>query len=389
MNNINLEKPIVSVDWLHGNINASNLIVLDASMKKATDTDADSTKIQIPNARYFDIKNVFSNTSDEFPNAVPSEEQFTLEAQNIGINKDSAIVVYDDKGIYSSARVWWLFKAFGYDNIAVLDGGLPEWLISNYKTEIKQEHETDKGDFTGTYNVQYFKFFEEIIGLSQNNEHLILDARSADRFNGLVEEPREGLRSGHIPNSKNLPYTVLFEENKMKTAEDLNSIFNNFNVSDKNLVFSCGSGITACILALGADIAGYKNLTVYDGSWTEFGTLTNTEDMEGTIQWTKNELVAYILLYASQSDMIESNKERNIIISKVDMKTFQKIHNEFDKDNDYQSIQKIIEGLKAHHYTKMDVDLLLADIKLLFFADGNFNISERTMFKLLKKLLQK
>ncbi len=103
--------------------------------------------------------------------------------------------------------------------------------------------------------------------------------------------------------------------------------------------------------------------------------------------WTKAELVAYILLYASQSDMIVSNKERNVIISKVDMNTFQKIRNEFDKDNDYQSIQKIMSGLKEHNYSKMDIDLLLADIKMLFFADGNFNVSERTMYKLLKKLL--
>ena len=103
--------------------------------------------------------------------------------------------------------------------------------------------------------------------------------------------------------------------------------------------------------------------------------------------WTKAELVAYILLYASQSDMIVSNKERNVIISKVDMNTFQKIRNEFDKDNDYQSIQKIMSGLKEQNYSKMDIDLLLADIKMLFFADGNFNVSERTMYKLLKKLL--
>ena len=108
--------------------------------------------------------------------------------------------------------------------------------------------------------------------------------------------------------------------------------------------------------------------------------------MDNSNNWTKKELVAYILLYASQSDMIISNKERNIIISKVDMKTFDKIRSEFKKDNDYKSIQKIIAGLKHHNYSKMDVDLLLADIKMLFFADGKFDVSERTMYKLLKKL---
>ena len=383
-----IKHPIVSVDWLNNNLEASNLIVLDATMKKVTDSSSEQSTIQIPSARFFDIKNTFSNTSNPFPNAVPSEEQFSTEAQKLGINKDSAIVVYDAKGIYSSARVWWLFKAFGHDNIAVLNGGLPEWLKANYKTESKQNKEFELGDFVANYNPEYFKFFDDIQNSIYNKNDLILDARSADRFNGLVEEPREGLRSGHIPNSKSLPYSELFDENKLKSDDELTSIFNTFNSTEKNLIFSCGSGITACILALGADLAGYKNLSIYDGSWTEYGSLTNKDDMESTTQWAKDELVAYILLYASQSDLIESNKEKNIIISKVDMNTFQRIHDEFDGDNDYQSIQKIIAGLKAHNYTKIDIDLLFADIKLLFFADGNFNVSERTMYKLLKKLLK-
>ncbi len=109
--------------------------------------------------------------------------------------------------------------------------------------------------------------------------------------------------------------------------------------------------------------------------------------MEDIKHWTKKELVAYILLYAAQSDFVESNKEKNIIISKVDMKTFQKIHDEFDKDNDYQSIQKIIAGLKEHQYSKMDIDLLFADIKGLFFADGNYDTTEHSMYMFLKRIL--
>lgn len=388
MNKIYLDKPIVSVEWLCDNLEVTNLIVLDASMKKATESNTEQSIEQIPNAQFFDIKYVFSDTSNPFPNAVPSAEQFTKEAQKLGIYNDSAIVVYDDKGIYSSARVWWLFKAFGHDNIAVLDGGLSEWIKANHITEPKKHIKVRQGDFVVTYNPKYFKFFNDIQNSIKSKEDLILDARSSDRFNGLVEEPREGLRSGHIPNSKNLPYTVLFEENKFKSEKDLNSIFDTFDSKDKNLIFSCGSGITACILALSADIAGYTKLSVYDGSWTEYGTLTKEDSMETSKQWTKKELVAYILLYASQSDMIVSNKERNVIISKVDMKTFQKIRDEFDEDNDYQSIQKIIAGLKAHNYTKMDNDLLLADIKMLFFADGKFNVSERSMYKMLSKLFQ-
>ncbi len=383
-----LKNPIVSVEWLNNHLDASNLIVLDATMKKINNSKGDPLNIQISKTRFFDIKNTFSNVSDPFPNAVPSENQFTKEAQNLGINQNSAIVVYDENGIYSSARVWWLFKAFGYSNVAVLNGGLPEWIKSNYSTEEKKDNLFKKGNFVATYHPKYFNFFKDIQESINNENDLILDARSKERFKGIVEEPREGLRSGNIPNSKNLPYTDLIHENKFKSKEELITLFNKLDDSNNDLIFSCGSGITACILALGADIAGRDKLTIYDGSWTEYGSLTNEDTMETSKQWSKNELVAYILLYASQSDMIVSNKERNVIISKVDMNTFQKIRNEFDNDNDYQSIQKIIAGLKEHNYTKMDIDLLLADIKMLFFADGRFDISERNMYKLLTKLFQ-
>lgn len=386
MDKIYLNKPIVSVQWLHQNLEASNIIVLDATMNKVTDNNSEQSNIQIPNARYFDIKNIFSDTSNPFPNAVPSEDQFSKEAQKLGISNDSAIVVYDDKGIYSSARVWWLFKAFNHENIAVLDGGLPEWIYAGYMHEPKRIYDGKKGNFSAKYHPEMFKFFKDIQSSIKNNDKLILDARSSDRFYGRVEEPREGLRSGNIPSSRSLPYTELISGNKLKDKNELISIFNKFDTS-KELIFSCGSGITACILALGAELAGHKEISVYDGSWTEYGSLTKNQVMDNKTHWTKPELVAYILLYASQSDFLESNKEKNIIISKVDMNTFQKIHNEFDKDNDYQSIQKIISGLKEHNYSKMDIDLLFADIKGLFFADGNFNVSERTMYKLLKKLL--
>ena len=383
-----LKNPLVSVEWLNNHLDASNLIVLDATMNKINALKGDSINIQIPKARFFDIKNTYSNVSDPFPNAVPSENQFTKEAQKLGINQNSAIVVYDENGIYSSARVWWLFKAFGHNNVAVLNGGLPEWIKDKYSTEEKKENLFEKGNFVANYKPEYFKFLKDIRESLNDKSKLILDARSKDRFKGLVDEPREGLRSGNIPNSKNLPYTDLIHENKFKSKEELITLFNKLDDSNNDLIFSCGSGITACILALGADIAGRDKLTVYDGSWTEYGSLTNEDNMEISKQWSKNELVAYILLYASQSDLIVSNKERNVIISKVDMNTFQKIRNEFDNDNDYQSIQKIIAGLKEHNYTKMDIDLLLADIKMLFFADGRFNVSERNMYKLLTKLFQ-
>nr|WP_321225977.1 sulfurtransferase [uncultured Psychroserpens sp.] len=266
---------IVSVKWLHDNLDNEKLVILDATIRKVSDSISFSSEGWIPKTRYFDLKGKFSDTEAEFPTTVPSAEQFQQEARTLGINQDSIIVVYDTKGIYSSARVWWLFKAFGFDNVAVLDGGLPEWKKLNYKTVTSLETlNWSAGNFVANYHPEYMRFFNHISEISNNKDCLILDARSQDRFKSKVAEPREGLRSGTIPNSENLPYTDLLNGNCLKSKEELESIFNTFKIEDKSLTFSCGSGITACILALAATILDYKNISVYDGSWTEYGTLT-------------------------------------------------------------------------------------------------------------------
>lgn len=265
---------LVSVEWLYNHLNDDNLLIFDASMNKVTSDSVEVEPFQIPNTQYFDIKYVFSDTNAPFPNTVPSEELFTEEAQKLGVNNDSIIVVYDDKGIYSSARAWYLFKSFGFEQVAVLDGGLPEWMIHGYEVEDKQSNSKPKGNFIAKYNSERFKFFKDIQESSNNDNHLIIDARSANRFNGLVPEPRKGLRSGTIPNSMNLPFPELFNGNCYKSIEDIAKEFDKINATNKHLVFSCGSGITACILALGAVLIDKKDVSVYDGSWTEYGTLT-------------------------------------------------------------------------------------------------------------------
>lgn len=267
--NVILKSPVVSVEWLYDNLNATNLIILDGTINKVFDV----TQKQIPNTRLFDIKNKFSNTSDPFPSAFPSEKQFQKEARVLGINNDSAIIVYDDKGIYSSARVWWLFKAFGHNNVAVLDGGFPAWLKAEYNTEPMTIFDGEHGDFMANHQPQYMMFFKDIQEASRNNTHKIIDARSSGRFNCSVPEPRAGLRMGTIPNSVNLPFTDLLENGVLKSKKDLAKAF--YMVANKNddIIFSCGSGLTACVLALGAEISGYKNISVYDGSWTEWGSI--------------------------------------------------------------------------------------------------------------------
>ncbi len=265
-----IPNPIVSVDWLNDHLQAENLVILDGTIKKVFD----SSLQQIPNARFFDIKNTFSDTTNPFPNAFPSQEQFQREARALGIHNTSAIVVSDDKGIYSSARVWWLFKAMGFENIAVLDGGFPAWQAAGYTTENMHVYQGATGDFDATYNPELMRYFDGVAVASKHKTHTIIDARSERRFKCLEPEPRAGLRMGNIPNSVSLPFMSLLEDGKFKSKADLEELFKTV-ITDKQdaIIFSCGSGITACVLALGATLCGYKNIAVYDGSWTEWGSL--------------------------------------------------------------------------------------------------------------------
>lgn len=272
--NSRVDTKIVSAKWLYENLNSENLILLDATIKKVLDSNYLPSEEWIPSTRYFDLKGKFSDTKSKFPTTLPSAEHFEREARILGINQDSTIIIYDTKGIYSSARVWWLFKTFGFENVAVLDGGFPEWRRLNYQTVSSLPISNwNIGNFIANYQPDNMCFFNDITEISTDNNHLILDARSEKRFKGIVSEPREGLRSGTIPNSKNLPYTDLLNGYCLKSKEEIKTIFNTFKIEDKSLTFSCGSGITACILALAADIIDYKKITVYDGSWTEYGTL--------------------------------------------------------------------------------------------------------------------
>ncbi|OEK08700.1 thiosulfate sulfurtransferase [Flavivirga aquatica] len=264
-----MSSPVVSVAWLYDNLNANNLIVLDGTINKVFETSQD----QIPNTRFFDIKKKFSDVSNEFPSAFPAIEQFQKEVRALGINKDSALVIYDDKGIYSSARVWWMFKSFGFDNVAVLDGGFPAWLKAEFPIEPMKIYEGDLGDFVANYQPKNMTFFEGMKLASTNKTHTIIDARSEGRFNCTTPESRAGLRMGTIPNSVNLPFTDLLENGVLKSEKDIATSFSKLADSNDAIIFSCGSGLTACVLALGAEISGYKNITVYDGSWTEWGSL--------------------------------------------------------------------------------------------------------------------
>lgn len=257
-----MKTPIVSAAWLHEHLEDPELIILEAIL------ETPSLDIQIKGARLFDIKNKFSDTSSPLPNTLPSPEVFSSACRKIGINNNSKIVVYDAKGIYSSPRAWWLFKIMGHENVWVLDGGLPAWLKENYSTEKRQAQSYTPGNFESKFQPQLVKTKEQILENIQSKKGLLVDARSTDRFHGETEEPREGLRSGHIPGSINLPYTHLLREGKFLPREELKKILPQ---QDKNLIFTCGSGVTACIDLIAYELISDKPKAVYDGSWTEWG----------------------------------------------------------------------------------------------------------------------
>ena len=268
-----MNQNLVSVNWLKANLNSENLIILDATIPKVGDKTTLITSECIPTTLFFDLKKDFSNTESAFPNTIPLTEQFQIHAKNLGINSDSIIVIYDQHGVYSSPRAWWLFKLMGHKNVYVLDGGIKNWKANGFDTNTKYSLSQNKGNFKVNYNSALYSSNQNVLENISNSKSLTIDARSPKRFEAQVEEPRLGLRSGHIPNSKNLHYSTLTSAVKLKTTEELVTLFDKFNLTDEKIIYTCGSGITACILALAGSQLGFDNFSIYDGSWSEWGTM--------------------------------------------------------------------------------------------------------------------
>ncbi len=266
-----MASPVVTVEWLYKNLSQSDLVILDASPKEnKSGLKAPFPDVQLAGARYFDLENDFSRKDTGLPNMLPSPEDFQSAARRLGINQSSLIVVYDNLGVYTSPRVWWMFRTMGHAQVFVLDGGLPAWVRRGYTTEALQRQKYIEGDFTASYHPALVTDLRSLAENLQTGESLVVDARAEDRFRGLVDEPRAGLRAGHIPGSVNIPFQNVLENGHFKSAEALLKIFGELP-SDKNVVFSCGSGITACILVVAAEMALDNDKSVYDGSWAEWG----------------------------------------------------------------------------------------------------------------------
>lgn len=267
-------KVLVSTEWLAQHLKNPDLRVLDATMLlpgAEIDSKARYDQGHIPGARFFDIDDVSDHRSD-LPHMVPPVEKFMSRMRAMGVGDGHQVVVYDQVGLYSAARVWWLFRLMGQSNIAVLDGGLPKWTAEGRELEdlppvIRDRHMTVRRQN------QLVKDVTQVSAASKLGDYEIIDARSAGRFTGTDPEPREGLRGGHIPGSKNVPFASLLNaDGTMKEPDALKAVFEAAGVDlAKPAITSCGSGVTAAILSLAMERFGKTDHAVYDGSWTEWG----------------------------------------------------------------------------------------------------------------------
>ncbi len=268
--------PLVSADWLIKNFYDPNVVILDASQKdNKAGLKTEFENIQISGARYFDLANTFSDESSDLPNMLPAPEVFEAECRKMGINAASKIVAYDNLGVYSSPRVWWMFKIMGHGNVAVLDGGLRAWAKIGGQVELFHSRTFDRGDFKANYNPAGVKDVDDIVSNLKTKEAVVLDARSEGRFSGEAPEPRKELPSGHIPGSFNLPFKRVLNDLQFRSKDELVTLFRELNLEDRPLIFSCGSGLTACITLLAAELVLENPTSVFDGSWTEWAQSEN------------------------------------------------------------------------------------------------------------------
>lgn len=264
--------PLVSVAWLNEHLHDPDLVILDASIPKIGEVGTHPLADQcIPGARFFDLNGVFSDKLTDLPHNLPSSDVFTQASRRLGINANSKIVVYDHHGIYVSPRAWWMFRAMGHENVTVLDGGLPKWLAVGLPTTTPSPAVERSGDFTAQLNPELICDAAWLLENLVSANAKVLDARSSGRFCGLEPEPRQGLKGGHIPGSLNLPFDRVIRDGQFLPKAELATVLSELELGASPLAFTCGSGVTACIIMLACELVLPNPKRVFDGSWAEWG----------------------------------------------------------------------------------------------------------------------
>lgn len=266
---------LVSTDWLSTYSNSPHILVADASFKLPGVTPTvgeDYAREHIPGARFFDIEAI-ADKNTSLPHMLPPADKFTGYMQALGFNREHQIVLYDTSGMLGAARAWWMLRAFGHSKVSILNGGLKKWKAEQ-RALTQDLPQPQPGNFKAQFNPSLVRTREQVQTNLLKKWEQVVDARPAARFMGEASEPRPGLRAGHIPGSKNVEYTSLFnrETGELASADDIRAAFELAGVRlDRPIVTSCGSGVSACVLAYALYMIGCTDVAVYDGSWAEWG----------------------------------------------------------------------------------------------------------------------
>jgi len=274
---------IVETDWLAEHLNAPDLVVLDGSLTspgKPGDPKKNYMEGHIPGALFFDIDDIKDETNP-LPHMLSSAPKFASKVKKMGIGDGMRVIAYDSAGLFSSARVWWMFRAMGHEDVAVLNGGLPKWLSEGRTITDEPPRHRSERHFTPRFNGALVRDMEDVqLALAKGTEQVV-DARAAERFRGEIAEPRKGLRSGHMPGARNVPFaTLLRDDGTLRDTDELRAIFDEAGVDvTKPITTSCGSGVTAGVLSLALALIGNPDAAVFDGSWTEWGDEASSGDV--------------------------------------------------------------------------------------------------------------